>query len=84
MHYATEQGRFLEFHDEYANTSDGWRFVSRVVRPVLQPEIWPCPLRVRAQADPVHDPSPGHRVGAGARSGRPVMRPPAPFSTPDN
>ncbi|GAA4558827.1 hypothetical protein GCM10023175_65710 [Pseudonocardia xishanensis] len=39
--YATEQGRVLEFHDSYVHTSEGWRFESRVVRPILQPLIWP-------------------------------------------
>jgi hypothetical protein len=39
--YATEQGRVLEFHDRYVHTTEGWRLESRVVRPILQPAIWP-------------------------------------------
>jgi hypothetical protein len=39
--YATENGRVLEFHDDYTRTEDGWRFECRAVRPIFQPKVWP-------------------------------------------
>lgn len=39
--FATVNGRVLEFHDRYVRDDEGWRLGSRVVRPILQPEIWP-------------------------------------------
>jgi hypothetical protein len=39
--FATTHGRVLEFYDDYLNTEEGWRLRSRVVRPILQPQVWP-------------------------------------------
>jgi hypothetical protein len=39
--YATENGRVLDFHDEYTKTPDGWRLSSRIARPIFQPRVWP-------------------------------------------
>ena len=39
--FATEDGRVLEFHDRYVRVEASLGLDSRVVRPILQPEIWP-------------------------------------------
>ncbi|MCW2499659.1 MAG: hypothetical protein JWN87_1335 [Frankiales bacterium] len=41
VNYATEQGRVVEFTDTYVRTSDGWRYSSRLARPILAPKVWP-------------------------------------------
>lgn len=41
--YATQNARFLDFHDAYALTDDGWRFASRSARVVFVPADWKEP-----------------------------------------
>ena len=38
--YAFANGRFLDMHDEYVLTKVGWRFRSRVAKPVFVPSDW--------------------------------------------
>jgi len=33
--YASQNGRFIDFHDHYELTADGWRFSSREARPIF-------------------------------------------------
>lgn len=39
--YATDNGRVVEFTDQYKKTRDGWRISSRVARPIFTPKVWP-------------------------------------------
>ncbi|HTK62961.1 MAG TPA: nuclear transport factor 2 family protein [Pseudonocardia sp.] len=38
--YATENARFLDFHDHYRLTDQGWRFASRTAGVVFVPRDW--------------------------------------------
>ena len=38
--YAKENARFLDFHDHYRLTDDGWRFASRTAGVVFVPRDW--------------------------------------------
>ena len=38
--YATENARFIDFHDHYERTDDGWRFASRQTRVIFVPGDW--------------------------------------------
>jgi 3-phenylpropionate/cinnamic acid dioxygenase small subunit len=38
--YATDNARFLDFHDHYRLTDRGWRFASRTARAVFVPRDW--------------------------------------------
>lgn len=38
--YAKENARFLDFHDHYRLTDDGWRFTSRTAGVVFVPRDW--------------------------------------------
>lgn len=38
--YATENARFIDFHDHYRLTEDGWRFASRTSGVVFVPRDW--------------------------------------------
>jgi 3-phenylpropionate/cinnamic acid dioxygenase small subunit len=38
--YATENARFLDFHDHYRLTDQGWRFASRKAGVVFVPRDW--------------------------------------------
>jgi 3-phenylpropionate/cinnamic acid dioxygenase small subunit len=38
--YATENARFIDFHDHYRLTDQGWRFASRTAGAVFVPRDW--------------------------------------------
>jgi hypothetical protein len=39
--YATDNGRVVEFTDEYVRTEHGWRISSRIARAIFTPKVWP-------------------------------------------